>query len=148
MRAMWMVAVFALVVSSSLGQDKAGTTDKDKIQGTWVPVAGTKGGKDMPAEMVKGVKISFTTDKMILKGDGKSFKSMEYAYKIDPTKMPKEMDVTFEDGKLGQGIYELDGDNLKIAHGELGEARPKDFTSKDGSNVTVMSFKREKAEKK
>jgi uncharacterized protein (TIGR03067 family) len=145
MRTLWLIVVFTLAVSSTAGQDKAGTSDKDKLQGAWKVVSGVKGGKDMPAEMLKSVEMSFVGDKMVVKNNNMQ---AEFPFKIDATKKPKEMDITLPDGKTGTGIYELDGDTLKVAHGEVGDPRPKDFTSKEGSNVTVTVMKREKSEKK
>jgi hypothetical protein len=48
------------------------------------------------------------------------------------------------DGEPGKGIYQLDGDKLKVAHGGPSDPRPKDFTSKEGSKVMVMVFQRDK----
>jgi uncharacterized protein (TIGR03067 family) len=146
LQALCLVTVFGLLVSTSAGQDKTGAGDKDKLKGTWTVASGTKGGKDVPEAMFKEVKFTFAGDKMTI-AMGKDLK-MEWGYKIDPTKKPKEIDVTMPDGKTGTGIYELSGDTLKIAHGEVGDARPKDFVSKEGGNVSVMVLKREKAEKK
>jgi uncharacterized protein (TIGR03067 family) len=150
MRLQWLglVSAFALVVSTSAAQDKGGTGDKDKLQGTWSVVSATKGGKAMPADQTKGVTVTFKADKMIIAMQGKDDK-MEATFTVNASKKPKEMDVDFgKDPKgkemKGTGIYELDGDNLKIAHGEFGDPRPKDFESKDGSNVSVMVLKREK----
>jgi uncharacterized protein (TIGR03067 family) len=141
--AMSVVTVLAVLVSTSAGQDKGG--DKDKIKGNWTMASAKKNGKDVPQEEFKGIKFTFDGDKMIMMM--KDMK-MEMPYKIDPTKKPKEVDVTLPDGKTGTGIYELDGDTLKIAHGESGDPRPKDFVSKEGSNISVMVLKREKADKK
>ena len=48
-------------------------------------------------------------------------------------------------GRLLKAIYQLDGDTLKVAHGEAGAPRPKDFTAKEGSGVTVVVLKRQKS---
>jgi uncharacterized protein (TIGR03067 family) len=145
MRLRWLVLVVAvsLVVSAGAAQDKAGATDKDKIQGTWKIVSGEKGGKPLPADKLKDIKVVFAGDKLTFSSGGKS---SEHAFKLDPAKKPKEIDVEFG-GKTGTGIYELDGNTLKIAHGELGDPRPKEFASKEGSDVTFMVMKREKSAK-
>ena len=145
MRLCWLVVVSALglMVSAGVAQDKAGATDKDKIQGTWMIVSGEKGGKPLPLDKLKDIKIVFAGDKITFNNQGKT---SEHAFKLYPAKKPKEMDVDF-DGKTGTGIYELDGNTLKVAHGELGDPRPKEFASKEGSNVTFMVMKREKSPK-
>jgi uncharacterized protein (TIGR03067 family) len=145
LRALCLVTVVGVLVSTSAGQDKAGAGDKDKLKGTWSVTSGKKGGKDVPEDLFKDIKFVFTGDKLTMQGKGKN---MEWTLTLDPTKKPKEMDVKFEDGKIGNGIYDLDGDTLKIAHGEIGEPRPTEFVSEEGSNVTVMVLKRDKAEKK
>jgi hypothetical protein len=59
------------------------------------------------------------------------------------------MNLDFGKGKRGPAIYELDGDNLKIALAdEVGDPRPTSFESTDKSNVSVLVLKREQAEKK
>jgi uncharacterized protein (TIGR03067 family) len=145
MRAFWCITLFALVVSSSAGQDKAGTTDKDKFQGTWSITSGTKDGKEMPADKVKGAKIVFEGDKVIAKSEGKN---EEATFKLDAGKKPKEIDLTLPNGEMLSGIYEMDGDTLKIALGDNpGSMRPKDFKSKEAQN-NLLVLKRDKVEKK
>jgi uncharacterized protein (TIGR03067 family) len=144
LRALALVVVFSLMVSSGTGQDKAGAGDKDKIQDTWGVASGKAKGKDLPADFISDVKFVFAGDKLTMIKMGKK---MEWTFKLDPTKKPKEIDVKFEDG-TGKGIYELDGDTLKIAHGEMGDPRPTDFVSKEGSQVSVIVLMREKARKK
>ena len=66
----------------------------------------------------------------------------------DPTKTPKMIDVNFVRGSgaatgLFQGIYELDGDTLKICFGTE-KGRPTDMTSTEGSKNLLMVFKRRK----
>ena len=58
-------------------------------------------------------------------------------------KKPKAIDVDM-DGNVGEGIYQLDGDNLKLIHGEAGDPRPTEFVSKEGSRLTLMVLKRSK----
>jgi uncharacterized protein (TIGR03067 family) len=88
----------------------------DKLQGEWALLAIDNNGtenKVMPDE------VSF-----ILKGEVLSTKSNKGEYgkygkiRLDPTKKPKAMDVIVTEGQeeLAKCIYELDGDNLKVAY--------------------------------
>jgi uncharacterized protein (TIGR03067 family) len=54
-------------------------------------------------------------------------------YKFDPGRNPGWIDEDNEDGK--KGIYELDGDTLRIC---LGDKRPTTFDSKPGSKLIVL----------
>src|SRR5262249_23706417 len=91
--------------------------EQTKLQGTWEPVSAENNGQPAPADelgdyrfVVKGSDVMWTFDK------GK--KHFKGAVKmLDPTTTPKIIDIAFEDGPLKgsvEGIYELDGDNLKL----------------------------------
>src|ERR1700687_2364052 len=136
MKLRWFSLVVALswVVSTGAAQDKTG--DKEKLQGTWAGGSAVYDGKPVPAEDAKNVRLVFAGDKIKLSTKGKDFE-LAGTFTIDPTKKPKTVDVDFGEKKKGTGIYELDGDTLKIAHGEFGDPRPKDFVSKEGSRVSV-----------
>jgi uncharacterized protein (TIGR03067 family) len=69
------------------------------------------------------------------------------APKIDPSKKPKHSDATFTEGELTAktlGIYEVDGDNMKICYGLPGKDRPTEFSSKPGSGQVLIVYKRDK----
>jgi uncharacterized protein (TIGR03067 family) len=138
---LFTVIVFCLVVSSSSGQEKAGATDKDKLQGKWSVVSAKGNGQDLPADLARSVKIAFEGDKYAVTIFDQKITG---TFKVDPTKKPKELDINTADGKIAKAIYELNGDTLKIAEGEAGDARPKEFLSKEGNNITVMVLKLEK----
>ena len=67
----------------------------------------------------------------------------EFAYKLDPTKKPKAIDLEFTStpdrkgiGMKFQGIYALDGDDLRICYDA--EKRPTEFTGKGKSTLVVL----------
>jgi uncharacterized protein (TIGR03067 family) len=113
--------------------------DQENIQGTWALASGERNGKALPAEVVQQVKLIFAGDKLTTKHKDRK---TEATFKLDSNKTPKEIDLDM-DGNVGKGIYELDGDSLKIVHGEVGDARPKDFPGA-GAGLTVLVLKREK----
>jgi uncharacterized protein (TIGR03067 family) len=113
--------------------------DQQKIQGTWVLVSGERNGKPFPDEVIQHVKLIFAGDTLTTQHTDRK---TEAAFKLDSDKRPCEIDLNME-GKIGKGIYQLDGDALKIVHGEVGDERPKDFP-KAGSGLTVLVLKREK----
>jgi uncharacterized protein (TIGR03067 family) len=83
-----------------------------------------------------------TKDKITYKfGD----KTKELSYKLDATKKPKWIDIT-EGDHTNLGIYELEGDNLKICFPEGGkDERSTAFESKpDSVNDILIILKREK----
>jgi uncharacterized protein (TIGR03067 family) len=132
-----LICVLAISADVRAGEK----TDVDKIQGKWQCVAGQRGGMAMSADDAKMIVVTFTKDKMSMDRNGQQ---LEMGYKLDPTKKPKAMDVDLPNGKKGTGIYVLEGDTLKVCHGEEGDPRPTEFVSKQGTKVTVIEFKRAK----
>jgi uncharacterized protein (TIGR03067 family) len=114
--------------------------DQEKIQGTWALVSGERNGKPLSYEVIQHIKLIFAGDKLTTQQ--KDHKT-EATFKLDPNETPKEIDLDMQ-GNIGKGIYQLDGDSLKIVHGEVGDARPKDFP-KAGSGLTILVLKREKS---
>ncbi len=63
--------------------------------------------------------------------------------RIDPTKRPKAMDIVFEAAgkkEVLPGIYELQGDTLRICYG--GKERATEFVAK--GNTVILLLKRAK----
>jgi uncharacterized protein (TIGR03067 family) len=69
--------------------------------------------------------------------------------KIDASKSPKHMDVSkgtqFGSGEtVWPGIYELNGDDLKICLDLEGKTRPTEFKTKAGDKCLLLVLKRKK----
>lgn len=122
--------------------------DEDAIQGVW-QLDAIDAGPGVPAPPPGGPMIRFTFK------DGKLEVSMggqpmgkQGDYKLDPAAKPKSIDLVEGGGQNAPGIYELDGDTLKICLAEGQNAvRPTEFKP-DGKRVVVVTFKRVKDEKK
>lgn len=122
------------------------------LQGTWKAVALEAGGKPLPKEAIP----DFT---FIIGADGKSTGKMaksEYSATItvNPQKDPKTIDNLHESGaqkgKKQYGVYKLEGDKWTVCMTRPGVAegdRPKDFSTKDTTNV-VFVFERIKEDRK
>jgi RNA polymerase sigma factor (sigma-70 family) len=126
------------------GKEADGKTDKEKLQGRWKLVSGEMGGK--PAEDLKEGTFLFKGDKFITeRPDGMTYSS---DYTIDPTKKPKSIDITpreapeSEKDKTIPGIYELDGDTLRICANMPDLERPTELKSKEGTRIMLLTFKR------
>ena len=119
-------------------------SDQDKIQGKWKIKSGLRGGQAFPEDVVKTAIIVFDgkTMKMTRTVDGNE-QTSEMGFTLDPTKKPKAIDTDIM-GKTGTGIYSLDGDTLKICHGDLSDERPTEFASKEGTKITLVVLKRVK----
>jgi uncharacterized protein (TIGR03067 family) len=103
-------------------------------------------GEEVPEKKLKGTTLVIKGDKYTVKvKDSKH----EVTIKLDPTKEPRAIDMFFPDGpnlpKLSKGVYELDGDTLKICrHQTPGEDRPSQIGSWANTNLFVVTWKRKK----
>ena len=135
-------SIACLVVIVSLLTSSVAADDKKDLDGKWVVVSVERDGK--PWAAMKGAIRVNNGDKYIL--TPKEGKAVPGTFKIDPTKKPKTIDMTPTEGNFKDktllGIYELDGDTLKICFAEPGKERPTDFTSKAG--MVLVVHKRDK----
>ena len=126
---LWLTVGIMALITLGAHADPAGEEVK-KLEGTWVVHSATRDGKTL--NHLKGGQMVFAGDKLTIKpaaGDDE-----KVTYKVDPSQKPKAMDLDPENKKLkadwGKGIYELDGNTLKLCLGRQG-ARPTEFTDAD-----------------
>jgi uncharacterized protein (TIGR03067 family) len=117
-----------------------------KFQGTWTIESSETEGKEVPADALKGLIVIFEGAKhTVKKGDEVIQVGTQ---KLDPSKSPKAIDVTMTEGpnkgKVMLGIYEFDGDTLKVCFDPQGKKRPTEFKSAAGSENIVNVHKRVK----
>jgi uncharacterized protein (TIGR03067 family) len=133
--------------SSALADDKA-DLEKEvrRFQGTWTFESSKSGGKELPADVLKALILTFEGDKhTVKKGDEVIQVGTQ---KLDPSKSPKTIDVTMtkgpNKGTVMLGIYEIDGDTLRVCFDPQGKKRPTEFKSAPGSDNFVNVHKRVK----
>src|SRR5262249_35156758 len=56
---------------------------------------------------------------------------------------PKHYDSTHADGKRLKGIYEFDGDKLRLCIAAPGVDRPTAFAKKPGDRLTIVTYERD-----
>jgi uncharacterized protein (TIGR03067 family) len=117
----------------------------DKFQGTWIVSRVEIKGMKQPQSFT--IKLTFDGDKL-LTTVGKREPESQGTFKIDPKREPnKGYDVTTTDGRVARGIYELDGDTLKVCLSGPDDEAPDAFETKQGDNRTLIVYKREKPTK-
>ena len=145
-----IVSLFAAVRSQAAdGEAKEGAVAKElqAFKGTWRLNSKDEDGKKFSEVEIKDV---------IMTNDGSGRASVrrgdkviaEATVKLDPTKKPKTIDVTFtkgkHKGKTVLGIYEIEGDTFRVCVARPGDARPAAFSAKAGSGRILIGYKREK----
>jgi uncharacterized protein (TIGR03067 family) len=113
-----IVALFAVtLLVAADAPDEAVKKEKEKLKGTWVVESFQVGG--MKLDKLKGMTYRFDGDKLFIKAPGQ--KEVEGAYRIDPSKDPKQLDIVTPRSDGGKAtslaVYALDGDELKVCSG-------------------------------
>jgi uncharacterized protein (TIGR03067 family) len=138
-------AVLTLLLSFSLAASSRDAKDEETIQGTWLPATAEIAGKPFPDDLRKTIKLVIKDDKYTVTVG----KMMDQgSAKLKPSAKPKEMDIAGTEGpnkgKTFLAIYELDGDTLKICYDLGGKNRPTEFKTKEGTQLFLVTYKREK----
>jgi len=138
-----------LVVGLLIAADDAKSDNKkdmEKMQGEWTMASGERNGQAIPDEFVQSLKRTIKGNQYTVKREDEVINGGTYT--IDATKSPKAIDLKVTEGQAaGQemhGIYELDGDTIKICYANPGKPRPTEFTAKEGSEQTLATWKRAK----
>jgi uncharacterized protein (TIGR03067 family) len=115
--------------------------DLEMLQGTWSLVSMEAEGKKLPEEAYKGVKVVFEKNKMTM---GKGDKTETATVILDASKKPKWINTTAKGGDELEGIYDLNGDDLKICLSKKRGDRPKEFITKADREHGLLVLKRQK----
>ena len=133
--------------SGTLADEKA-DLEKEvrKFQGTWTFESSETGGTKLPIGELRGLILTFEGHKHTVKKGDEVIQAG--TQKLDPSKSPKAIDVTMtaglNKGTVMLGIYEIDGDTLKVCFDPQGKKRPTEFKSAPGSENFVNVHKRVK----
>jgi uncharacterized protein (TIGR03067 family) len=145
LRTLILVAACSVLAAETPKED-ASRKDLERMQGDWQGVSWVVDGTPVPDDDAQCMFRTIKGDQYIVfrfenpRGKG--------TLKLDATKTPKTIDA-LPDGPAAKagpiaGIYEINGNTLKLCFAPPGKERPKDFTSKAGSGHTLTVWMREK----
>ena len=94
--------------------------------------------------MLAAARIVIAGNRFTSTGMGAEYKG---TVKLDPRKTPRHINMKFdagpEKGNTNLGIYEFDGDRLRICLATRGDVRPSHFASAPGSGIAIETLARE-----
>lgn len=134
---------FWLVLGACLaGCSAYSKPDYERIQGQWTATEIRNDGADVPLD---GKGLEFAHGKLSNFKNG-AVEGPYGIYRLDENKRPKWLDIHDEKRNRDiQGIYDLDGDTLKIClNDQATSVRPGEFKSEPGSLNAVMILRRVK----
>lgn len=118
-------------------------TNNNQLAGTWQAVEAELGGKLLPLEIVRSIKLVLSAGEYQV---GNDFGTVE----IDSTAKPAAMIIKGtkgpNEGKTLLAIYELSGDTLRICYDLTGQKPPSTFATEAGTQQFLVRYK--KAESK
>jgi uncharacterized protein (TIGR03067 family) len=135
-----------LMTAVLLGGGDPAKTDLEKLQGTWVLASMETEGHDVAPDDFKNWTASYEQNRVVLRvGDRVRRRGL---VTLDPGRKPKAINTWDQDGPYEDqtvpGIYELDGDTLKLCFARPGQERPKEFTTKSGTAFLFCVYKKHK----
>jgi uncharacterized protein (TIGR03067 family) len=137
-------------LAATAQKEKADDKAPAPLQGTWDVVKLQIAGEDVTAFLKDaGATMTFDGNKYAFAAGPEGEKG---TFKLDPKAKPAAIDLTIAEGrgkgKVQPGIYDLDGDTLKICLGDEGSKdRPTKFASAKGeAELVLFTLKRKKKE--
>jgi uncharacterized protein (TIGR03067 family) len=125
---------------AGLARAEAADPDLEKLQGKWVVESFHYNGNVV--ERMNGAIREFSKDTYTLTPkEGEAISGTVKS--VDSTKTPKEIDLDVNNQTL-KGIYQLDGDTLKLCYNLITRQRPTEFASKPDTGLVLVVHKRAK----
>jgi uncharacterized protein (TIGR03067 family) len=136
------------LAASALADDKPDAkADQKKLEGAWSVSKEVKSDVSTPEEDLKDQEVIFKGDRVTLKrGD----KKVDLTVTLDPNQKPPSIDLSDLKHPISKliGIYQLDGDTLKILCIQVDDrmpgVRPKSFDDNKKEYSIHLELKRKK----
>jgi uncharacterized protein (TIGR03067 family) len=130
---------------TSKDSQTADQKDQKGLPGTWKVVSIGGNGKTMSLDRVADMKVTISGQQYTTTKSGKIVEQATLA--TDPSKKPKTIDLVITQGESkGQtllGIYDIEGDTLRISFAEPGKVRPTEYTNRAGLPLDIWELRRE-----
>lgn len=117
-----------------------------RFQGTWRVESWEEGGKALAGADLKARGVFFGGNVFVLRKGGDVLRAG--VVQLDPGKSPRTANLSVKEGEgkdgVMLGIYELDGETLRLGFDPDGQARPAGFKPDAAAGFTVITLKKPK----
>lgn len=116
----------------------------DQLPGIWTAISAVISGEAMPERDVNTIRLTLTATRFTTSRGAETL--FDSSYTSNATTSPKQIEMIgsggdFE-GQAALGIYELEGEVLRLCYTMPGFKRPTDFASAPGSGAFLITLKR------
>ncbi|MBL8865012.1 MAG: TIGR03067 domain-containing protein [Planctomycetia bacterium] len=146
-----LFAACATLIAAPVPKEKPAVKDEEAIIGIWsfekFDTGGEGDANGPPQEELAKMRLEFKKDGKMTISRGQAGKEKNGTYKLDPSAKVKTIDF-IDERRTSPGIYELNGDTLKLCIAEGNNAARPTEMKPDGKRMAVVTLKRVKDEKK
>ncbi len=135
--------VLGLLVTAGAVIGAGGAKSADTLQGTWTLSAGEANGVSLADKQIQGGKLVIDGDHYSVTLEGAA--AITGVQKLGVTSGTRTIDITNangpDQGKSFHGIYELKGNEFRVAFAAAGKPRPSQFTTTPDSGTWIHVWK-------
>jgi uncharacterized protein (TIGR03067 family) len=125
---------------------KASQRELEKFQGEWRTVAVEVDSGAVPSWQFENARLVIAGNRFTLRNPlPDADQRTEGHLQLDPTKVPKELDLCLNDGEAIEEIYELEGDILRICYPVRSGRRPTEFRTYPTSGLSIVMYERSRS---
>lgn len=136
------------VVLPALAQESTTKPVDDAVipAGTYVATAGSRDGKPLTEEQIKGVTFRFDADKMVIT-DRSGKEIHKCTHTIDKSATPWKINMKMQDSsggtdKTAVGLIQRDGETVSIIYPLAGGETPTEFKTKEKQEMYVLKLQK------
>ena len=128
------------------GSEGASSGATKAFEGNWIVTAVEVGGRVLSADDMPHLEIRITDGAYKLLNLDEDNKETGGTFSLNSGTEPKQIDIKPkggpDDGRTLPGIYEANGDTMKVCYNRAGTKRPSEFSTTNDASAILITYKR------